>query len=510
MEYTLRFCSALAAVCCLLIVSGCEQIGDKNLYEIEQKSYAAQKLERKVLGIKPELATDSDLERVASKYGEVVEKFKNSYPNLNNADTLQAMDSLTQNQARAANLASEAQIQKARLYELMGDTARTIEALDGFEEQFPFNRDHVALALLQLGAIYEAVGNLDKVETAWNKVLQLYYPPANRELEPNTDILELPVKLAKMYDEMEDVERREYYLDRAEMYYNRIIEDFKYSPLGLTTIRFLADTYVMRGRPEEAIDLLDEVRDSTGTVVGAARVLKADIFINNLGDTASARKLYEEIISAEADSMHHPKALMQLARLELMHGNYERGREYLTTIKDKYPNRGSLLARTQQLYARSFDRQGDFNRAFGEYKWLTTQYPQSVEAVETYRYLPGFLRSHDQDEIAEEWEENAIEFLSETKSDREGTIVGLSAHSNLVNMLVDSEQWNSAAEELIRLQATYPRSIAGTSALVKAGNIYLDKLNNKERAKELYETQIETYPEIKITETAREKLRVEF
>jgi len=510
MEYKPSFRCAAALLCCMLIISGCEQVGDKNLYEIEQKLFAANKLAKTTIGIKPELATDQDIENVISAYDEVVQKFHTSYPQLTEISNLRELDSLSQYEARAANLASEAQIEKARYYEMMGDTTGSLEVLDDFYDEFPFNRDHVALSLLQLGAIYEARGNLDKVETAWNKVLQLYYPPANRELQPNTNILELPVKLARLYDEKRDEERREYYLDRAEMYYNRIINDFKYSPLGLTTIRFLADTYVLRGKPTEAIELLNEVKDSTGSVLGTANVLKADIYLNSLGDTASARELYEEVISSEEDSIHHPNAYMQLARLEMVHKNYERGREYLTTIKNKFPMHGSLLAKAQQLFAQSLDQQGDFNQAFREYKWLTTQYSQSLEAIETYRYLPGFLRKNGQESQAQEWTDKSIEFLTETKTENEGTILGLSAHSTLVNVFVDEERWNEAAEELTAIQKIYPRSIAGTSALVKAGNIYLDKLSDSTRAREAFETQIELYPKVEITETTREKIKTEF
>jgi tetratricopeptide (TPR) repeat protein len=160
----------------------------------------------------------------------------------------------------------------------------------------------------------------------------------------------------------------------------------------------------------------------------------------------------------------------------------------------------------QQLLALTFEKENDFNRAFSEYQWLIRNFPESKEAIETYRYIPGLLERNEQADLAAEWYGKAIDFLTDARENHSGTFLGLSAHGTLVNMHVDKENWVSAAAELERLQTDYPRSAPGLYALTKAGNIYRDKLKDREKAAQSYELQLNLYPDLPISEEARTKL----
>jgi tetratricopeptide (TPR) repeat protein len=483
-----------------LSIAGCGDTGDKNVYVIEQLHFKADRLKNTKLGIKPELLTDADYQEMIDAYMSVIKTYELNYSDV--ADK----DSITEDENRVSFLAGKSLIEIALLYDTQGNDAKTIETLEDFASQFPHNREHKALALLQLGRKYENAGEADKAEVAWMRLLDGFFPPADSELHPNTDILELPVKLAKLYHDLEDEEKTEQLLDYAEKYYKRIIDQYKYSPLGFTTTRFLADTYVMRNKPDQAIALLETVTDSTGELFGTAQMIIADICLTSLGDTMQARQRYETVIGSEHDSLSHPKAYMQLAKIEFLHRNYIECRKHIAALQSKFERYRPLQAQVQRLLANTFEKENDFNRAFSEYQWLLTNFPDSKEAIDTYRYLPGFLERNEQTDLAAEWYGKAIDFLSDTRDNQNGTFLGLSAHGTLVNMHVDKENWVSAATQLERLQADYPRSAPGLYALTKAGNIYRDKLKDREKAAQSYERQLNLYPDLPISEEARTKL----
>jgi tetratricopeptide (TPR) repeat protein len=493
----LSFLSVMLVTSCLT----CTGVGDENLFLIEQLHYKAEKLKQKKLGIKPELLTETDYNEMIDAYMSVVNTFELNY------GELAAKDTLSSSEREASYLAGRSLIEAAFLHERKGEDSVTIEILGRFAREFPHNREQRALALLQLGRRHARTGHLDKTEAAWMELLEEYFPPADRELHPNTEILELPVTLARLYYDLQDTEKGEQHLDFAERYYLRIIDEFRHSPLGLTTIRFLADTYVLRNKPSEAITLLETATDSAGAVFGTAQLIIADIYLTSLGDTAKARERYEAVAESEVDSLSHPQAFMQMAKLEFMHGNFPECRKHAATLKNRFERYRSLQPQVQQLVARSFDKEGDFSRAFSEYQWVLTNFPDSKEAIDTYRYLPRFLRENDQEQLAAEWHGKAVAFLSDMKQEAKGTTLGLAAHSNLINMLIESEKWSQTIRELELLQADYPLSTAGSSALARAGSIYRDKLQDMDKARGSYERQLNLYPDLPISEEVRLVLR---
>jgi tetratricopeptide (TPR) repeat protein len=488
----------LAAI--VLLNAGCGDVGHSDLFDIEKLYYKAQKLQDKKLGIKPELATDDDYQEIIDAYMLVVNRFEETFSYLREKDTFDVDES------KAAVMAGESLIQTARLYQLNGKDDRCKEILLSFPDRFPRNRNHKAVARLQIGRMEENAGSPEKAEQVYIKLIEDYYPPSDLELRPNADVLELPIRIARLYRELEDTEKTEYYLDYAERYYQGIIDKFKYSPLGLTTIRYLADTYVLRNKPVQAIELLETVTDTAGEVFGTAQLLIADIYGKELGDLENARARYNRIINSDFDTLLHPKAYLQLAKIDFLDSNFFDCRTNISIIKEKYPRYQTMQAYAQQILARSFEAEKDFSRAFSEYQWLLTNYPLSREAIETYRHMPALLRANGQDDLAADWDTKSVEMLKRTRDDNRGSGAGLAALTNLINLLADQKRWAEAATEFEYLQETYPRSEAGTQALLKAGNIYRDKLDDPDKARHAYERQVNLYPDLPITEKARGNL----
>lgn len=496
-----RWFIPIALVFTAVLNMSCSKVGNSDLFAVERLYYDAEKLDNKKLGIKPELATDDDYTEVINAYNKVVALYESKLSSLNEKD------SLTENESKAAYLAGKSLLQTARLYQMRDNTDKTREILQTYASRFPQNREFKAIALLRLGRLEEDAGNLTAAETAYLKLLDEFYPPSNPKLEPNTDVLELPVHLAGLYDDMGDDERKEYFLDYAERYYKKIIDQFKMSPLGFTTVRYLADTYVLRKRPNDAIKLLETVTDTTGEVFGSAQLLIGELYASYIGDTAEARKRFEAVAGTPEDSILHPQALLQLAKLQFDMGNYAECRGYIATIKQRFPKYAALQSESQQILARSFDKEGDFNRAYSEYQWLITNYPESKEAIEAYRYLPPFLKQHNQNDLSREWYNKAIDYMKDVRDKDAGTYFGLKAQTCLVNIYHDLEQWDNVATELQRMQSDYPNSNASADALVKAGDTYREKLNDPERARECYEQQLKLYPDLPITEEAKKYLK---
>ncbi|MBU1317555.1 MAG: tetratricopeptide repeat protein [candidate division Zixibacteria bacterium] len=490
----------LASLAIIVLITSCDDIGDQDMFKVERLYYDAEKLEKKKLGIKPELATEADYSEIIKAYQTVVDTYEDSFSGLNEKD------SLTENESKVAFLAGKSLLQTAKLYQMSDNIEKTREVLAGYANRFPQNREFKAVALLRLGRLEEDAGNLKAAEEAYLRLLDEFYPPSDMNLQPNTDILELPVRLAGLHKSMENLERTEYFLDYAEEYYKRIIDQYKISPLGFTTVRYLADTYVLRNKPNEAITLLESVTDTTGEIFGSAQLLIGDLYASYLSDTAEARRRFETVANDQADTLLHPKAFIQLAKLQFDEGNFIECRKHIAVIKDRFVKYSALQSEAQQILARTFDRAGDFNRAYSEYQWLITNHPDSKESIEAYRYLPPYLKQNGQDDLAREWYDKAIDYLTAMRDKSTGTYFGLTAQGNLVNIYYDLERWNEVATELQRMQTDYPNSEVSADALVKAGDIYREKLFDPPKARQSYELQLKLYPDLPITEEARKHL----
>jgi len=207
----------------------------------------------------------------------------------------------------------------------------------------------------------------------------------------------------------------------------------------------------------------------------------ADIYGAKMKDLTRALKLYNEILNGleSSDSLVRPLVLFKISLVKMEQGKYAGARKMLVDLKDDYPYFFAATPMAQYAVARSFELEGNWNRAEIEYTYLIENYRGSNEAMATYLYIADLLEQQGRRRESARWYSEAEQYYDEVAALARGTAVEARALVYKADLYRQMENWNSAAEILLELFDRYPQSEPGRRALLKASDIYRKQLNER-------------------------------
>lgn len=481
-----KISTTLFLIICLALGCSGYEIEQKR-YEVEKAYFEAEKLVDNY-SVKPELRTRDDYFLMITAYMKVFNRFNENFPNLNN------LQNLSEPEAEAANLAGKALLSASALLlsaESVDSSKRVLEYIIASPVMF---KQHRFDALFAAGTIGEQQGNWQTAEDYYLRLLKEYYPPVVRGVLPNTNVMELPKKIAEHYA---DANERDEALKRARWaidYYEGIVDSFPKVPMTMMATRLLAEMYSAVGEYQTSVNLLATVVDSTGRQFDPARSMMADLYLTRLNRGDEAVRIYNEIINDGNDSLSIATAYVKLATLSFSGQNFQEGRNHLESLRKRFPRLANVQAEAQLLKARSFESEKNNERARQEYVALLNEFPGSVQALEVLAYMPEYFRKIGQPGLEQEWlrrSEQEIRKLAEGNINRR---IGLQAASYLGTFLQRSNRYEEAIVQFETLIKQYPKTPQAAEALYKIGYIYLTDLNNKAKALETFQEFLKQYP----------------
>ena|GEM_PF-1287598 len=456
-------------------------------YQVEKEYFEAEKLVD-TYSVKPELRTRDDYFLLVSAYMQVFNRFAENFPNLT---TLQ---NLSEPEVEASNLAGKALLSASALLLSAESVDSAKKVLDYIINSPVMLKQHHFDALFAAGNIAEQQGNWPSAENFYLQLLKEYYPPVVRGILPNTNVMELPKKIAEHYA---DANERDEALKRARWsidYYEGIVDSFPKVPMTMMATRLLAEMYSAVGEYQTSVNLLATVVDSTGRQFDPARSMMADLYLTRLNRSDEAIRIYNEIINDGNDSLSIATAYVKLATLSFSNEKFQDGRNHLENLRQRFPRLANIQAEAQMLKARSFESEQNNERARQEYVALLNEFPGSVQALEVLAYLPEYFRKIGQPGLEKEWlrrSEQEIRKLAEGNVNRR---IGLQAASYLGTFLQRNNRHEDAIIQFETLIKQYPKTPQAAEALYKIGFIYLKDLNNSAKALETFQEFLKQYP----------------
>lgn len=463
-------------------------------YEVEQKRYQVEKayFEAEKLvdnySVKPELRTRDDYYLLVNAYLQVFHRFTENFSNLT------SLDKMSVPEADASNLAGKALLSASALLLSAESTDSARQILNYVITSPIMLKQHRFDGLFASGSIAEQQGNWDEAEKFYLQLVKEYYPPVVRGVLPNTNVIELPQKIADHYA---DANERDEALKRARWaidYYEGIVDSFPKVPMTMMATRLLAEMYNAVGNYQKAADLLATVVDSTGRQFDPARSMMADLYLTRLNRSDEAVRVYNEIISDGQDSLAIATAYVKLATLSFNSRRFQEGRNHLENLRQRFPHLANIQAEAQMLKARSFESEKDNERARQEYVALLNEFPTSVQALEILAYMPEYFRKIGQPGLEKEWlrrSEQEIRKLAENNADRR---IGLQAASYLGTFLQRNNRPEDAILQFETVIKRYPKTPQAAEALYKIGFIYRNDLKNDAKALETFQEFLKQYP----------------
>jgi tetratricopeptide (TPR) repeat protein len=338
---------------------------------------------------------------------------------------------------------------------------------------------------LNLARAEQARGNMIQATNIYNSIIDTFYPPVDEKNAIITAVLNLPFELVRINRILGDTAAVTVNSKSAQNYYGRLIRDWPNSALETAARSNLARLLADQGNYDAAIDNLKMIKDSTGQTDFEVGLAIANLMANGKKDYNGAIALIDEFIARTKDSLRLPFLLTQKGITYFDNKQYAKAREIMTTIKDKYRRFYKYSPIPQNYYAMSFAKEGRWDLAEDELRWLTENYPATEPAFNSFLTLADHYQEIGNKDFAVNWFKKGDEFYDKMIRENKGTAIEASALSYKAEVARRQDLWENAIKALMDIANRFPDSDIGRQSLINTAAIYREKLGNPAKADSL-------------------------
>jgi tetratricopeptide (TPR) repeat protein len=187
----------------------------------------------------------------------------------------------------------------------------------------------------------------------------------------------------------------------------------------------------------------------------------------------------------DPDREVEPYIMYKQALIMIEQKRYTEARAVLQDISVEHSRFYDNYPRAQLAKARSFELEGNWDRALTEYRFLIEHYAGTDEALSTYLYLERHFSKDRRPTEAERWYTQGLETFSQM-----ATRDGLPAARALMyqaDMYRQRSEWDQAARTLEQLFERFPDTNMGRQAILTAAVVQREKLRQPAVADSLIE-----------------------
>ena len=344
-----------------------------------------------------------------------------------------------------------------------------------------------AVARMNLGQALQAGGNLDSAAAVFDRITDDFYPPIDDTGAVLLDLFNLPLHTYRLAGYVFDSTARAERYSKTESYYRKVVEDYPETKLEMTGRSNLARLYENNGEWEKTIAELEALNKMTETDNKIIRVKIADILTTRLKKYDTALALYGHILETipQQDSLDYALILFKTAIVKMEQKKYTEARELVVDVRQKY---AVFFARTplaQLTIARSFEFEGNWNRAEVEYGFLIEQYATSDEALASFLHIADYYRAKNRPTLVDKWLNDAEQHYEQMEIRGAGSQLGAKALIFKADLYERKEQPEKSARVLMELFDRYPQTEPGRRGLLSAARIFRDRLGDQATADSL-------------------------
>jgi len=333
---------------------------------------------------------------------------------------------------------------------------------------------------LNLGRALQAAGRWDSALTIYNYCVTAFYPPVDPQGRVITNLFGLPAHILEVYLRLGDTLSASTQVDRALQYYQGLLVDSPNEDVALAAHAGLANLYERTGRYTQAVDELGRLVDSTGAMVMAAKLRVAGLHARKLDMPEEALREYEEVRASLTgrDTLLRPTIMFNEALVHLHQKRYSEVRRIIGILKADYRGYFDNTPDAQFAAARSFELEGNWDRAETEYKFLIENYQGTEQSMGAYLYLIHKYKEMGRKLEAERMEERAESDFNRLAATRPGTMAEAHALSHRAELYQRRNEWQRAVRLLTETFDKFPTTEVGYSSMITASVITREKLRD--------------------------------
>lgn len=469
--------SIFALVTLLIIVAGLlvscgSPDAVKYRYEAEKRLHQAEKMAEDA-GIRGTAREPETNRRIRSAFGEAMQY---AYTALKTVD--QETDSTEYRQLSGIALRSAARLSQYFFAMRQFDTCVVI--LNNLLSEISLSPVETGAAWVNLGQALQASGRWDSATVVYNRATELVNPPVEANGDVIISVFSLPAHIYRVNERVGDSAAARAQFDEARQYYERFTRQYAGTKLGLGSHAMLASLYTSRKQWPQALAALQQLRDSSGELSWEAQSRMADIYAMQTKEYDRAMNLYSEVLSRlqDRDTLARPALLFKQAIVLAEQKKYEQARQMLTNLSRDYRYYYTQNPAPQYIKAKTFEMEGNWERAETEYRFLIENYAGTEQAMSAYLYLGEQLNQRGRAVEAKQWMERADTYFADIASRYPGSQAEARALTYRAELLRRNEQWPEASEMLLQIFEKFPDTQIGQRAALAAAGITREKLND--------------------------------
>jgi len=340
---------------------------------------------------------------------------------------------------------------------------------------------------LNLGRAWQAAGNWDSALAVYDFCIREFDPPLDERGKVIPGLFNLPAHIVSIYGRLGDTASANAWIDRAESYYRRLADNYPQGELDSVAHASLAEIYERTGRWQQAADEFGRITDSTGNVTHAARLRIATLHASRLGRPEQALREFDDLLAdlRGRDTLHRPNIIFNKALVLLHLKEYAEVRQLVGQLKIDYRKFFDATPAAQLAVARSFEEQGNWERAETEYNFLIENYAGTAPSMDAYLYLVAKYREQGRDLEAQRMEERAELDFNQIAATRPGSAAEAEALSHKAELYRRRADWPKMMAILTEVFDKFPTTEVGYDAAVTASVISREKLGDPQTADSL-------------------------
>jgi tetratricopeptide (TPR) repeat protein len=461
----------------VMLVSGCGKKTDLAIrYEMEKKLSETDKLQEQ-FGIKGMNLSDSDINSLAKAYLKIADMSK--LPD-DSVEVIKASPEKIQTWELAMLAFTRVGVLYYSYKEDYDKAYGYFENILNTPAAKPIQR---GAALNYLASCREKAGKYEQAAALYDKQAD-EYPEYIVADNPNIDALNAPIKAAEMWLRLGNDAKYHARLEQARAYYNKLLPLYPNTPFASATLGKIVGSYLREDKFEQAVTMLENTRDKkTGLLTPRVFMILTDIFMNNLNDYRRAEKGYREYIKNYSDHGEIGQMTLGLGLALYQQKKYSQTRDAIKDI-EKLPNTSSTTAAEGYfLTALCYEKEGQWERAIGQFDLVQAVFPGSDKAFEAGLHVANYYQAKGQTKLAKQKFAETANYISRyTNPETSNPATASMALGYLVRCYSEAQNLDKAIETLELLYKRYPNSQDGAIVPLRLADIYENELKDYKKA----------------------------
>jgi tetratricopeptide (TPR) repeat protein len=242
------------------------------------------------------------------------------------------------------------------------------------------------------------------------------------------------------------------------------------------------------------------------SVKAQAMLQKMDLLIATDEEVAEVIAKFEEAISMSPLSGRSGKLHFNIARIYVVRKDYERAIEEMEKVIRNFSRNVKLASEAQFQIGRIHELRNDWEAAVEAYEKVYDQHGLSQRGLYSPLYIAERYKMMGESEKSEEAYQKALRQYEKLINEL-GDITQAAIVVNYLALTYGSQgSWNIAAEKWEYILETYEESPLIPTTLMMLGEVYADRLDEKQKAIEKYNTVVTEYPDSDLAKQAGLKL----